>query len=329
MLEKPLISVVIATYNRCDTLKVTLERLAAQTTPAKDFEVVVVDDGSSDKTSEMVDSMTGYVPYALDYLRHENHGPGYTQNRGIRKARSRLVLLIADDVWPCSDMIAQHLKTHSDYPDENVAVLGKVIQSPELPPTLMHKYWDPFRHSRFDGKHEIDAVNFLACHISVKKSFLIRNGMYKERKGPAHEDIELGYRLREKGLRLIYNEKALCHHYHPGTLDSVCRRAYERGLNFDMLAGNVPASFIFPLYHICTLQAGLKGFLRMLPREIPRKCLFNRWTVNGFWLPVLQLAEKNRFASLFANLSTYRGTIYYHQRLGYKHLRKKNGKTEC
>lgn len=131
--------------------------------------------------------------------------------------------------------------------------------------------------------------------------------MYKEAKGAAHEDIELGYRLRQKGLRIIYNDQALADHYHVVTLSNACRRAYERGLNFHMLSENIPKSFIFPLYHICSLEAGLKAFVKMLPREAPRVVLFNRWSVNFFWLPILRRAENSFFASLFASRIAYRG----------------------
>lgn len=323
MSASPLISVVIATFNRCKILKVTLERLTAQTTSEADFEVLVVDDGSRDHTSEVVEEMARLVPYGLRYYQHENRGPGYTQNRGIDEARSNIVLLIADDIWAYPDLVSQHLKTHVEYPAENVAVLGKVVQSPQLKPTVLHKYWDPFRYDRFEGKHELDGINFLACNISVKKGFLLKNGMYKERTGASHEDIELGYRLREKGLRIIYNERALAHHYHPETLANACRRAYERGLNFDMLSDNIPKSFILTRYHMCMFEAGLKSFFRMLPREIPRKILFNKWTVTWFWLPILRLAETWRPASILANQATYRGTINYHQRRGYKDSQKK------
>ena len=328
MPDVPAMSVVVATFNRCPILKVTLEKLAGQSI-SEDFEVLVVDDGSADGTSEMVEAITCSLPYRLKYFRHDNRGPGHSQNRGIEESESNIVLLMADDIWAGPELLSQHLKTHREQTDDNIAVLGKVVQSPDLPKTVIHKYWDPFRYGRFDGKSELDGINFMACNISVKKSFLMKHGMYREAKGAAHEDIELGYRLREQGLRIIYNECALAYHHHPETLTNACRRAHERGRNFNMLSENMPKSFAFPLYNICTLQAGWRAFLKMLPREIPRKFVFNRWTVSGFWLPILQRAETNRLAALFANQLTYRGTIYYHRRLGYRDRRRESNKVEA
>ncbi len=317
MQADPLLSVVMATYNRCDTLKVSLRKLAEQTVPAEQFDVLVVDDGSPDRTREVVESMIPSVPYPLRYLRHANRGPGYTQNRGIREARGRLVLLMADDIWATPDLVARHLAVHGDHPEESAAVLGKVVQSPELPGTVMHRHWDPFKYYLFDGRNEVEPIHFLACNISCKRKFLVENGLFLERRAAAHEDIELGYRLGRKGLRIFYTEEALAHHYHEETLDGACRRAYERGRNFDLLAENIPASLIYPAYRLLVPQAGAKALLKLFPREFPRATLFNRWTVPWVWLPLLKRAETNKLAAKFARLSTYRGVVGHYFRKGF------------
>src|SRR5262252_4727773 len=92
------LSVVVATYNRQDTLVVTLERLAAQTLPVTDFEVIVVDDGSPDRTAAAVTAMIPRMPYSLRFYTHANRGPGATENRGVHEAFGDIVLLIADDI---------------------------------------------------------------------------------------------------------------------------------------------------------------------------------------------------------------------------------------
>jgi GT2 family glycosyltransferase len=65
---------------------------------------------------------------------------------------------------------------------------------------------------------------------------MMRYGMFLEHKGragaAAHEDLELGYRLAEKGMRLLYAKDALGYHYHVSTLDQTIRRWYERGMNY-------------------------------------------------------------------------------------------------
>ena len=315
------ISVVIATYNRCDVLRITLDKLSKQTLPTDQFEVIVVDDGSSDGTDVMMGNLVGTMPFHLQYFRHENRGPGFTENRGIKIAKSTLVLLIADDIWPFANLLEEHLKTHQKYHEDSFAVLGKVQQSPELPSTVIQNKWDPFLYSRFDGLNEVDSIYFYACNISVKKTFFLTNGMFKERKGAAHEDAELGYRLGKNGLRIIYNDHAIADHHHEETLEKMCKRAYERGKNFDMLSNNIPKSYVFQLYKIASPEAGLATFLKMLPRELFRAFCFNYLTVSCFWMPLLKSADSNQFAALFATSLSYRGVNGYFLRKGYKELR--------
>lgn len=317
--QSPAISVIIVTYNRCEIIETTLGRLAAQTIPAEDFEVIVVDDGSPDNTREVVTHLIDKMPYKLQYFHHENRGPGYTQNRGIKEAASELIILMADDIWAEPRMLEVYLEMHRRHPAENIAILGKCLQSPQLPATILHKYWDPFRFDRFTKKQVLDGLFFLACNISVKKRFLIENGMFKERKGAAHEDIELGYRLGQKGLKIIYNPDALAWHYHTETLEGACKRSYERGRNFDLLSENIPPEIIFPVYNLFSLDAGLRSCAKMLPRECLRVLFFNRLTVEKFWRPVLKKAESNSLLErFFANGITYRGTIYYYMRSGFR-----------
>jgi GT2 family glycosyltransferase len=185
---------------------------------------------------------------------------------------------------------------------------------------VLHKHWDPFQYDRFVDGTEIDAVNFLACNVSVKRDFILAAEMFCERRSVAHEDIELGYRLRQRGMRLIFAKTAAAFHQHPETLNGICKRAYERGRNFDMLLKTIPADFVLPLYKIGTLKAGLAGLLKLLPRELIRVPLFNAMTVSCFLLPVLAAAEHNQLAPCFASGFAYRGVSGYYLRAGYKEL---------
>jgi glycosyltransferase involved in cell wall biosynthesis len=88
------ISVVIPTYNRAASLQEAIRSVLAQTCPVN--EIIVVDDGSTDNTGELVRSMNGIVRYAYQ----ENQGPSAARNRGIREAQGDWVAFLdSDDLW--------------------------------------------------------------------------------------------------------------------------------------------------------------------------------------------------------------------------------------
>ena len=107
MSEKRL-SVVIPTYNRRDRLARVLAALERQTMPADEFEVVVVDDGSTDGSSDWL--ATRKPAYALRTLRLSNGGPARARNAGVEAATGDILLFIDDDVEPTDSLIAEHLK---------------------------------------------------------------------------------------------------------------------------------------------------------------------------------------------------------------------------
>src|SRR5262249_20231385 len=156
----------------------TLDRLATQTMSPAAYEVLVVDDGSPDDTGAMVQTRIPDFPCALRYLRHDNRGPGYTQNRGIEAARAPFVLLLADDLWAAPTLLQAHLEAHVRHPGATVAILGQARQSPQLPPTVLHRYWDPFAYYELEGRTELSSLHFFACHISFDRAFLLEHGLF-------------------------------------------------------------------------------------------------------------------------------------------------------
>jgi len=93
--ERPLISVIIPVYNGERFIASAIENVVAQNYPA--LEIIVVDDGSEDKTEEIVNGL----PYDIRYFKQENFGPAVARNRGIKDASGiYLAFLDADDLWP-------------------------------------------------------------------------------------------------------------------------------------------------------------------------------------------------------------------------------------
>ncbi len=336
------LSVVLATYNRADTLKTTLDHLAAQDLDPSEFEVIVVDDGSTDATPEVVALKGQGFPVPLINLRHENRGPGYTQNRGIRQARAPLVLLIADDIWLAPGSLRAHIEAHERRPFAGVAILGKVLQSPELAHRgVFLKHWDPFGLAELEGMDELPALMFWVCNLSVQRDFLLKHGLFHEkiaRAGPhQHHDAELGYRLSLYGLRIFYEEKAWGWHYHPNTFAQAVEMYYQRGLNWAPFRQLAPAPEVPVFYHVLNLRTlwdhvrvlrssnQLIGRERLLSwhlaRALLRSILFNRLSVPWFWEPFLERTESSPTHARLLQPRLFRMWLHYHFERGIRDAR--------
>jgi glycosyltransferase involved in cell wall biosynthesis len=209
----PVLSVIIPTYNRSTIVARSIEALARQNCDPGLYEVIVSDDGSTDDTRQVVDSFANRSPMAIQYLYQQNAGANRARNRAVAVARAPVLLLINDDTIATPDMLPQHLAMHARYPDDRIAVLGRVTVSPELPPTRMSDLHLDASYRKLGNRREHDWRVFFTCNVSVKKSLLERGGLFEERLR-YHEDLELSERLSHHGLKVIYCREALGYHYH-------------------------------------------------------------------------------------------------------------------
>src|SRR5262249_22621170 len=118
----PKLSVVIPTFNRKNVLRLCLSALAFQTLPESLWEVIVVDDGSTDGTVSFCQEIA--LPFQLTYLRQANQGAGAARRAGVEAARGEFVLLCNDDTIASSTLLSEHLRIHTAHRREKWAVLG-------------------------------------------------------------------------------------------------------------------------------------------------------------------------------------------------------------
>lgn len=213
----PEISVIMPAYNRRDVVVKSLRAYAQQNLDPARFEVIVSDDGSSDGTGEAVAAEQQSLAISIIYHWAPNGGANAARNAAMALARAPIVVIVNDDTIPVPGFLTQHLLAHEAHPQEQVAVLGRVVQSAEMPASLFADLHSDITWSQFEGKQELDWRSFFSGNLSLKRSFLDK---HTEKNRPFlegirwHEDVELGERLRHHGLRLIYWEAALSHHYH-------------------------------------------------------------------------------------------------------------------
>jgi len=207
------ITVIIPTYNRASVLKRCLEALSHQSIPYDSYEIIVSDDGSTDDTKKITEDALKSLGSMIRYLWQPNKGANAARNNAIYASQGNILLFINDDTIAMPTMLEEHLKTHAQYPDENIAVLGRMTISPEVPYSIFAKLHLDANFGLWEGKKELDWLAFYTCNVSVKKSFLLKYGLFEE--GIRyHEDLELSERLSHYGLKIIYNPDALGFHYH-------------------------------------------------------------------------------------------------------------------
>src|SRR3989338_4248986 len=120
------ISVVIATYNRCESLIKTLQSIADQTgIDQADYEIIVVDNNSTDRTKEAVESLAKSFNSRITYLFEPRQGKTFAANRGIEQAKGQIIAMTDDDCVVDRNWLANIWKTFST---KNIDLLaGKVI----------------------------------------------------------------------------------------------------------------------------------------------------------------------------------------------------------
>jgi glycosyltransferase involved in cell wall biosynthesis len=178
--EKPLVSVILPTYNRAKYLKLALESVLRQ--DFKDFELLVINDGSTDNTEEVVNS---FSDERIVYVRQENQGEYPATNNGLRLARGKYLTWIhSDDLWP-KDSLKIRVEgldknknvdfVHGDI--ENIDEKGDIIKF--LPAVNFDakeaflEYYKPL---------EKRVQEFLVHHTTVmfRREFLLKSGYWDE-----------------------------------------------------------------------------------------------------------------------------------------------------
>lgn len=219
----PKISVIIPSYNRANALELTLKHLASQSISSELFEVLVVDDGSSDNTMEIVKALEHDAH--LVYLRQENKGAAATRNNGVQYARAPLLLFLDADVIPESNLLERHIESHS--PESEMLVVGRVQPWPGLTRRWFDLVVDPDT-AGMDYGDEPKIVPFymtLGGNLSLTSDAFNQIGGYDETFPDAGaEETEFAYRAEKIGYCLSYQPSAIGYHNHPRTLRERCQQ---------------------------------------------------------------------------------------------------------
>jgi glycosyltransferase involved in cell wall biosynthesis len=214
------ISVVIPTYNRLDILTKCLKAMEDQRWQGR-YEVIVVDDGSTDGTVEFLTSQS-FAHVRL--FTQEHGGPAAARNLGVAKAQGDTIIFIDSDLVVTPVFLEVHATTLTQHAGESVFTYGRVVNTSNFD----HPESEPFKITDFS------AAYFATGNVAIAKHWLQKAGPFDEAFSLyGWEDLELGVRLKKLGLRLIKCPEAVGYHWHPPfslrQIPSLIQKEYERG----------------------------------------------------------------------------------------------------
>jgi GT2 family glycosyltransferase len=248
--ERPALSVLIPSYNRREMLRRSLEAFDAQVlTSGERFEVLVVDDASTDGTAALLSSFRPRRFQLTWRVASRNAGQGQARNLGAALVGGELVLFTGDDILPDRHFVAEHLAAHRERPGDRLAILGRTAWPADIPVTTVMRHIDGVGAQQF-GYHYlrdgslVDYRHFYTSNISLP-AWMLREQQHlfdPDFTSYGYEDVELGYRLVQRGMQIRYAARALGFHYHPYTVYGFSERQYRAGLMACVLARKQPAT---------------------------------------------------------------------------------------
>lgn len=206
-------SVIIPTYNRSQSLARTLESLSAQSLPFDRFEVIIVDDGSTDATPQVA---AGEYPYPVVYQRQKNQGSAAARNLGAQISRGWMLAYIDDDILVEPTFLETLVSAHHKY--ERAVIQGSLVVQPPQDPTSSQLAFAQIYSTPVLPPGEVRPLKFdacVTCSFSVKREHFFQLGALQDVGGDgrtAWGDVDFGYRAVQSGFELVMVGGALSYH---------------------------------------------------------------------------------------------------------------------
>mgnify|MGYP001619342288 CR=1 FL=1 len=285
------VSVIIPTYNRKEKLKDCLSSLFQQDYLEGNFEIIVVDDGSTDGTGEMLKGLSKERPL-LKVFFQPHKGPAAARNLGIRQAFGEIVGFTDNDCVFAKDWVKKMVQAHRREMDK--AAIGGFtrVDTHNIKAMVSQFLSDGAITATVNGRKEV--IFFPTCNVSFKKRYLENDRFNESFPLPAGEDLEFFWRLFKKGYRFAtFPDIEIQHNCHPD-LRSFLKQAYSYG------RGNYLVQHIHknhPLLKEIKTKNHLFFFLATLINfiKIPR---FS-------WILGTRLRRSRPFFSFYENLQIY------------------------
>ena len=239
------VSVIVPTFNRVQSLRKTLVKLDAQTQPHDRFEVIVVDDGSTDETPEIEKE---HFTFPLRYVRQANQGSAAARNRGAEQSRGEILIFIDDDILAEPEYIEGLVDEHRR--QAKLVGMGSLFTHLNGDVTMFARTFAQTFAPPMNGLESSPAA-FTDCttnNLSVERQAFFEIGMMQDVAGDGPTwwgDIDFGYRAMRAGYQFRRSGRAVCFHddYSIKNLDAFCRRVKKAAQVSVLLLQKYPELF--------------------------------------------------------------------------------------
>ena len=239
--EKPFVSVIIPTYNRKEILELSIKSGLQQDYPKEKYEIIIVDDGSTDGTKELVEEyITKYGKEKIRYFWQDDLGyrVGQARNLGAKHARGEILVFWNQDIIAMHDLLHNFVKSLDNHDviqgytsgytiqdselkkgTYNIETIKKLLNNSETSKLNDLLHLNDARHEWFiDDKKSSSIFSndiwkvFIGTCFAIKKSTFERHTFNEKFVGWRIEDHELGYRLLNNGFSIILDNNCICLH---------------------------------------------------------------------------------------------------------------------
>jgi glycosyltransferase involved in cell wall biosynthesis len=255
------ISIVIPTYNRLPILSQCLEALEQQNFTSDPYEVVVVDDGSTDETIPWLAHNAARLPH-VRLLRQDHKGPAAARNLGVAQAQGDKIIFIDSDLVVTPTFLQAHCQAWQQAQQklghDRLFTYGLVINTSNFDePTS-----EPYKLTDYS------AAYFATGNVMISKYWLETAGLFDTQFSLyGWEDLELGVRLKQFGLQLVKAPEAVGYHWHPAfaldQLPSLIEKEFERGKMGALFYRKHPTWAVRMMVQMTSFHWGLWGILSL------------------------------------------------------------------
>jgi glycosyltransferase involved in cell wall biosynthesis len=220
-MSKPEYTIVIPAFHAAATISECINALSAQTVPREQYEVVVVDDGSTDETAEAAREAG-----ADQVVTCRHRGPSVARNTGVEAANSEIILFTDADCVPLPTWIKEITAPFQDHSIDGAKGTYRTQQR-----TLVARFVQLEYENKYDKMRGRERIDFVDTYSAA-----YRRRVFEETGGfdpvfpvAANEDVEFSYRVAQLGHRLVFAPKAVVYHRHADTILKYMRRKYYVG----------------------------------------------------------------------------------------------------